>query len=118
MNQDFDSIQTLRDLKAKIVAGNGLWNFFDVPQAFEKELMVAQTICAAVINHDQHGEPFSIKGNVNSSMANSQSYHWLCEQGYFEEVKRMVDGKSTVVILPTDKLIEKLKAYFAKEEAQ
>lgn len=118
MNQDFDSIQTLRDLKARIVADKGLWNFFDVPQAFEKELMAAQTICAAVINYDQHGESFSIKGNVNSSMANSQSYHWLCEQGYLEEVKRMVDGKSTVVILPTDKLIEKLQAYFAKKETR
>jgi hypothetical protein len=113
MNQDFDSIQLLRDLKARIVTSNGLWSFFDVPQAFEKELMVAQTISAAVINYDQHGEPFSIKGNVNSSMANSESYHWLCGQGYFQEAKRMVDGKSQSVIFPTDKLLKKLRLHFS-----
>lgn len=114
MNFDLDTIEQLRAFKARIVKDSGIWNLFEgVSQAFEKEYMLAQTVSASVTNFDQHGEAFSIKGSVNNSVANSQSYHWLREQGYFEETRRVVDGKNETVIILTDKAISKLTQHYA-----
>lgn len=78
--------------------------------------MVAETIHAAVINFNQHGEPFSFKGRIQDSgnglIENSTSYAALLRDGLFREETRKIDGRTRTVIFPTPLLIEKLKQFF------
>ena len=114
MNYDTETIKQLRFIKQQIVKSNGIWNLFeDVRQAFEKEYMLAKTVCAHVVNYEERGEAFSIKGDVSNSTENRQSYQWLCEQGYFQEASLVLDGENRTVIFLTDKAITKLAQHYA-----
>lgn len=79
----------------------------------EREVMVAQTIHASVVNMDKRGEPYSVRGsNVyanhgNGLVENRQSYAWLLEQDYFIEETRGAD----VVIFATEKLLGELEKF-------
>lgn len=109
-----ETIEQLRAFKEQIVKSNGIWNLFEgVTQAFEKEYLLAKTVCACVVNYEKHGTAFSIKGNVNNSHENSQSYQWLCEHGYFEEAVRLVDGENKTVIFLTSAAVTKLAQHYA-----
>ena len=86
-------------------------------RASEKELMIAQTIKACVINHEKHGQCFSYRGDGvftsagNGIVDNRTAYGYLVSSGYFSEANR--DGR--VIIEPTDKLLDLLESYFAKQ---
>ncbi len=112
MKTDQQYIDDLRSLKDKIKSNWTLCNLFDgTGRASEKEMMVAQTIHAAVTNLDgKPGEPFSIRGDGcfathgNGLVDNATAYGYLCSREYFEEE----DRKNKVVIFPTRKLLDKL----------
>lgn len=84
------------------------------PRASEKEMMIAQTIHAARINLQKHGEPFSFRGDGVFSVHgggladNATAYGYLVSEGYFKEGKH----KNRVVIFPTKKLGAALTAFF------
>lgn len=84
----------------------------------EADVMVAQTIHAAAINLEEHGEPFSFRGDgvFKSSGAglvnNGSAYHRLMNDGMFIEEKR---GEK-VVIFPTVALVARLDSFFKKKE--
>ena len=79
--------------------------------------MVAQTIHAAVLNSDTHGEPFSFKddgvhGNSGAGIVdNGRAYAWLIRDGFFVEAER----ECRTVIFPTKKLVEHLDQYLGSK---
>jgi hypothetical protein len=93
--------------------------FRDHRRASEAEMMVAQTIHAAKLNFDEHGKPFSFRGDGvfgrggGGLVDNGTAYSWLVGEGWFEEDTH--DGKP--VIYMTEKLIERLDAHCAKEKS-
>lgn len=93
------------------------WSLCDFMGKCEREDLVAQTVCAAVLNVERLGEAFSWKGNNldrddPSGLCDSgTAYRWLVDCGYFEEATR--DGKP--VIFPTGRLVARLEGFFAKK---
>jgi hypothetical protein len=94
------------------------WSLCNFLGKAEKEYMVATTIHACVKNHQTTGEMFSKKGgNLNHETRlcqNSSSYAAMINDGYLVEA----DRQGEAVILPTQKLIDKLKRFFAIEEVK
>ena len=86
----------------------------------EAEVMVAQTIAAANVNLAKRGEAFSIRGpgvlggRQRCGTNNGSAYRRLCDEGYFREEQRNIDGEPTIVIFPTQKLTQALHQHFAK----
>jgi len=101
-------------LKSLVKDNWSLCNFYGKSEA---EMMIAQTIHAAVINFKDHGEPFSFRGHGvftshgNGLFNNRQAYASLIKDGMFVEEVR---GEQ-VVIFPTQALINKLDEFFAKK---
>ena len=102
-------IDDIKQLAKKIKDSFSLCDFMG---KCEREVLVAQTIHAAVINYKNHGEPFSfneIKGATHLC-DNFTAFDWLVEKEYFIEDKR----KGRIVIFPTQLLIDKLKIFFTE----
>ncbi len=80
----------------------------------EKEYMVAYNITSCVNNLDnpEYGKLVSFKGNVSSTHDNWTSYQYLIEEGFFVEDT----FQDKIVVLPTQKLINKLDRYFNREK--
>lgn len=99
------------------------WSLCEFLGNSEAEYMVAETIHAAKINLEQHGEPFSIRGagvfacTGGGLFDNGSAYHRLLDEGLFVEDQREIDGQNVTVIFPTQKLIEKLDAFFARAQS-
>lgn len=111
------TVEDVIRLKAKIKSNQFLCELFDGRRrAAEAEYMVAETICAAVLNAAAHGEPFSFREDgVHDSggggiVDNYTAYGWLVSDRFFHEDERQ--GKP--VIFPTKKLVDHLDAFFAK----
>lgn len=106
-------IEDIKRLAKKIKDSFSLCNFMGKT---EREVLVAQTIHAAVINHKAHGKPFSFnKIRYSSRMCdNFSAYDWLIERKYFMEDKR----QGQKVIFPTQALIDKLNVFFSHTENQ
>jgi len=111
-------IEDIRRLAKRIEDNWSLCNLFDgTPNAFEAEMMVAQTVHASVTNHEKRGEGFSFRGDGvfgrggGGLVDNATAYGTLTEQGYFTEGDR--EGKPVIFI--TQKLVDYLDAFFAKK---
>lgn len=110
----------VNELAAKIKDNWSLCQFMENngPRASEKEYMIAETIHAAKLNIEAHGEPFSFRGNGVFSVQgggladNATAYSYLVNEGYFIEDKR----KGRAVIFPTKRLGHALFAFFEKPE--
>lgn len=105
------SIEDIKPLADKIKNNFSLCEFLGMAEA---EYMVATTIHACVINNNNHGKPFSFRGNVfgtsgHGLINNGAAYAMLLEEGLLVEGKRQ--GK--VIIWPTQLLIDKLNKFFA-----
>jgi hypothetical protein len=72
------------------------------------------------LNHKEHGECFSLKGNIQNSAGgvfkSGTAYDWMLNNGYLVEAKREVDGKMKTVIYPTDGLLIKLERFFESKQ--
>ncbi len=111
-------IERIKSLTDKIKDNWSLCEFFsETDNASEKEYLTAETIHACALNYAEHGECFSIRGNIKDSggglFKNATAYQWMIENGYFAEHQRTVDGEKKTVIIPTDKLLTKLERFFA-----
>lgn len=97
------------------------WTLCSFAGMVEKEVMIAQTIHAAVRNLEEHGEAFSIRGGgVFSSSGfglvdNNRAYRELLADGLFREEARTIDGTSVTVIFPTKELLSRLEDFLDKE---
>lgn len=106
-------VEDLRWVNDRLADSFSLCDFLGVT---EREVMVFQTIRAAVRNLDTAGEPFSVRGtNVfassgNGLINNGPAYVYLVDNGYCEEEER--DGKT--VIFPTRKLLDGLIAFLGR----
>jgi hypothetical protein len=105
------SIEDVRRMKEQIPDN---WAICEFTGDVESELMVAQTLHAAVINFDKHGEAYSIRGpgvrSIGPHVNNARGYQKLLDWKYIVEDER--DGK--VVIFPTVTLIKALDVHFAR----
>lgn len=107
-------IDRLRVLKAKICDPFALCDFMG---NHEREVLVAQTIHAAVNNFEQHGAAFSFVGanarvDHDYGPKNGEAYDRLVGNSYFEE--GAFDGRPTII--PTEKLVLKLEGFFARNQ--
>ena len=104
-------ISDIQDLSLKVKDN---WSLCEFLGKAEKEMMVATTIHACIINHEKTGEMFSKKGSnlgyETRLCQNSSSYAGLLKDGYLEET----DRKGEIIVLPTPKLIQALKEYFGE----
>ena len=113
--------QDITDLHEVAKKIKGDWSLCEFMGNCEKEVMVGQTIRAAIINLEKRGECFSIRGDncllgrQRCGTDNASAYNYLIDNGYFEEAERIVDEKKIVVIFPTRKLLDKLKVFFAEK---
>lgn len=107
----------IRRLKNCIKDNWSLCELFDgTPNASEAEYMVAETFHAAVINQENHGEPFSFKSAGVESRSggglinNGAAYQMLIDRGYFIEESR----DERTVIFMTQRLIDLVGGLLAK----
>lgn len=110
----------IRRLAAQITKG---WELCDSwLQNSESELMICQTLSAAVINLEKRGEPYSIRGvgvfSCGQCVDNDRAYRRLVSEGYFTEEERTIDGIAATVIFMTPKLLDAVEAHFANEESK
>ena len=101
-------IEDLRQFKELIKHSGSLCS---LTGKYESEVMIGQTVHAAVNNFEEHGEAFSIKdiakGHIDNYSA-YKAYKWLIDNEYFLEEQK--DDKT--VIFPTQRLMHKLADYF------
>lgn len=111
-------IQSIKRIALKVKDNWSLCNFAN---NCEQEVMVAQTLHAAIINHDKLGEAFSFRGNGvfstsgNGLVDNKTAYGKLLQKDFFREEERVIEGEKKVVIFPTVTLIQALDDYFAEK---
>lgn len=88
--------------------------------ACEAEMMVAQTLHAAVANQREEGKPFSYKGpGVERTMQkcgtdNYTAYHMLLDEGYFVEDEH----RGIPAIFMTQKLVDRLDGHLKTKKAK
>ena len=102
-------IEDIKLMAGKIKHSGHLCNFTG---KCESEVMVAQTIHAAVNNYEEHGEAFSVKDINKGHNDNYSAYRELVEDQLFIEEKR----HRKTVIFPSQLLIDKLKVHFTEQE--
>lgn len=98
-------IEDIKEMAEKIKHSGSLCNFTG---KCESEVMVGQTIHAAVNDFEEHGEAFSVKDLERSTYDTVRAYDELIKKQLFIEEER--DDKA--LIFPTQLLIDKLKVYF------
>lgn len=113
------SIEDIQQLKKWIKDNWALCQLFEgTYAACEAEIMVAQTVHAAVANYKEFGEAFSWKGKGverprdRAGTDNATAYQMLLKRGYFIEQER--DERTIIVI--TQKLVDLLDKFFSKKE--
>ena len=100
-----DYIERLKRIREAIPRGS--WDLMNFTGNSESEVMIAQTVYAAINNlNGQPKEPYSIR-NISDGYGNQKAYEWLIRDGYFREETR----EEKTVIFITDKLLEKLEGY-------
>lgn len=111
--RDETFVADLRAVRARLKDSFSLCEFMGVT---EREVMVFQTIRAAVTNLDSLGEPYSVRGSGvftvagNGLFDNRSAYTYLVDKGYFDEEDR--DGLT--LIFPTRKLLNELMDFFGR----
>jgi hypothetical protein len=114
-------LATIEDvLRVKAKMPKGWMNLFGFCGNAEGETMIASNIYSCASNYEKTGVVFSYKGgNIEMGRQqdgtdNSRGYSQLLAEGYFVEGEH--EGKVTV--LPTKRLIQRLDAYFEREERE
>ena len=107
-------IEDIKRLAKKIKDNWSLCQFAqDTGTGCEIEYLIAETVHACVLNHKEHGEPFSFnKIKYSTSLCNNFSaFDWLVENGLFIDTKRK--GKRIIVL--TQHCIDRLDEFFNKK---
>ena len=108
-----EKIANIKDIKRLVKKIKDDFSLCGFRQHHEGNILVAQTMHAAVLNHKKRGEPFSFNEiKVSTRLCdNFAAFDSLVEDGFFTTGKR----EKRPVIFPTQKLIEALDNYFDKE---
>lgn len=99
MTTDIATIEAIRPVAARITSDMALCGSW--LRKAEKEVMVCQTLAAAVVRCDLGKEAASIKA-IGGNSQNEQPYRELVADGYFVEA----EGDGETLIYPTTKLVE------------
>lgn len=109
------SLPDIERLAGRIKDNWSLCQLFEgTRRASEAEMMVAQTIHAAIVNQKKHGEPFSFRGDGvfggggGGLVDNATAYGMLLDRAYFVEETR---GDKTVIFI-TQKLLDFIDGYY------